>query len=294
MELRQIQYFVQLYKDRNITKASQALFISQQGLSKSISNLETELNLRLFHRSSLGVTPTDYADKLYPSFQKLLLFYHNLNLEIKEIQDSDTLHIAAYNGFSLACEKNKFSEYLSIHPQASTMYTEYNHPSLISCLENHLADIAYMLAPIPDIFQSHLFISKEPLYAVLSKQHPLSAKETFCIQDLYGQELLLLDLYHEILSSILNAADSMEIPYHIHKRSGIHEFLPLIQSGLFVGFSSKRIFQYFNFPDIVFLPMLDENGSAMSLDTHLVTLKDRISDKKIEDFIAYESSKLQG
>ena len=63
MELRQIQYFVQLYKDCNITKASQALFISQQGLSKSIHKLE-ELGFYTFQRSVSGVKPTDPAHRL--------------------------------------------------------------------------------------------------------------------------------------------------------------------------------------------------------------------------------------
>lgn len=54
MELRQIQYFLQLYWDCNMTKSSKALFISQQGLSKSISKLEEELGFLLFQRSSIG------------------------------------------------------------------------------------------------------------------------------------------------------------------------------------------------------------------------------------------------
>ena len=61
MELRQIQYFIQLYKDKNITKASKNLFISQQGLSKSINKLEDELGFFLFERSSSGVIPTEKA-----------------------------------------------------------------------------------------------------------------------------------------------------------------------------------------------------------------------------------------
>ena len=43
MELRQIEFFLQLYKDRNVTVASQNLYISQQGMSKSIANLEKEI-----------------------------------------------------------------------------------------------------------------------------------------------------------------------------------------------------------------------------------------------------------
>ena len=57
MELRQIQYFIQLYKDLNITRASRNLYISQQGLSKSINRLEEELGFSLFQASPLPTRP---------------------------------------------------------------------------------------------------------------------------------------------------------------------------------------------------------------------------------------------
>jgi DNA-binding transcriptional LysR family regulator len=52
--LQRLQYY----------KASQALFISQQGLSKSIHKLEEELGFTLFQRSVSGVKPTDSAHRL--------------------------------------------------------------------------------------------------------------------------------------------------------------------------------------------------------------------------------------
>ena len=66
MELRQIEFFLQLYKDRNITVASQNLYISQQGMSKSIANLEKEVGFPLFKRSVSGVKPTAEAPAMSP------------------------------------------------------------------------------------------------------------------------------------------------------------------------------------------------------------------------------------
>ena len=65
MELRQIEFFLQLYKDRNVTVASQNLYISQQGMSKSIANLEKEIGFPLFKRSVSGVGPTTEARELH-------------------------------------------------------------------------------------------------------------------------------------------------------------------------------------------------------------------------------------
>ena len=71
MDLRQIQYFIQLFEDRNITQASRNMFISQQGLSKSIANLEDELGFPLFVRQPKGVIPTERAIYLYNYFERV-------------------------------------------------------------------------------------------------------------------------------------------------------------------------------------------------------------------------------
>ena len=55
MEFRQIQYFIKLSESTSISQAAKELFISQQALSKSIKNLESELNTRLFLRTNQGI-----------------------------------------------------------------------------------------------------------------------------------------------------------------------------------------------------------------------------------------------
>lgn len=288
MELRQIQHFIQLYTNQNMTKASEALFISQQGLSKSIINLEKELDLSLFERSNSGVCPTDSADKLYHFFQNVLSSYQNLNQEVEKVRKNRAVKIAAPTGFSLTCDKHKFLEYSSLDPECSPLYKEYDSHLFPSCLEEQKADIAFMLAPIPDKLQSHLIVSREPLYAVVSKEHPLSSKDSIGVEDLCHQNLLLLNLYDNFNTSILELADSKNIPYHISKKATINEFLPFLCSGTLIGFSTRDIFKHFNFPDIRFIPMVMEDGSTITIDTHLVTLKNSECNPKIQQYINYE------
>ncbi|MCI5502505.1 MAG: LysR family transcriptional regulator, partial [Eubacterium sp.] len=117
MELRQIQYFIQLYKDLNITRASRNLYISQQGLSKSINRLEEELGFSLFHRYPSGVTPTDEANALYGHFIKIADSYYELTMAVENIRHNRILKIAAFHGFALSCNKNSFTEYRQLHPE---------------------------------------------------------------------------------------------------------------------------------------------------------------------------------
>ena len=52
MDIRQLEYFVELAKTKNFRKASEQLHLSQPALSKSIRLLETELNTVLIERTN--------------------------------------------------------------------------------------------------------------------------------------------------------------------------------------------------------------------------------------------------
>lgn len=91
MELRQIEFFLQLYKDRNVTVASQNLYISQQGMSKSIANLEKEVGFPLFKRSVSGVEPTTEARELHIYFRTVMERYTALWKKVRELKRKEEL-----------------------------------------------------------------------------------------------------------------------------------------------------------------------------------------------------------
>jgi DNA-binding transcriptional LysR family regulator len=72
MELRLLNYFVAVYEEKSITRASQRCNISQPSLSNAIIQLEDMLHTTLFNRHKKGVDLTDHAHHLYPSAKKLI------------------------------------------------------------------------------------------------------------------------------------------------------------------------------------------------------------------------------
>ncbi|WP_378951518.1 LysR family transcriptional regulator [Pelosinus sp. sgz500959] len=70
LELYKIFYTVAFYK--NISRAAEALFISQPAVSKSIKNLENALEVKLFSRNSKGVTLTTEGKIFYEYIEKAL------------------------------------------------------------------------------------------------------------------------------------------------------------------------------------------------------------------------------
>lgn len=58
MRLYQLEYFLKIVECGSITKAASELYLSQPGLTKAISALEAEYNIKLFDRTARGIRLT--------------------------------------------------------------------------------------------------------------------------------------------------------------------------------------------------------------------------------------------
>jgi LysR family transcriptional activator of glutamate synthase operon len=76
MELRQIQYFIEVARREHVTRASESLHVAQSAISKQISNLEEELKVQLFIRQGRNV-------KLTPIGR---IFLHRVEAAMSELE----------------------------------------------------------------------------------------------------------------------------------------------------------------------------------------------------------------
>ncbi|HHV64679.1 MAG TPA: LysR family transcriptional regulator [Peptococcaceae bacterium] len=72
MDFRQIEAFVSVYRLRSFSRAAKVLYLSQPTVSSHISDLEEELGVKLFDRSSREVLATGAGDAFYQYAVNLL------------------------------------------------------------------------------------------------------------------------------------------------------------------------------------------------------------------------------
>lgn len=77
MNQKQITYFLSVYETRSMKKTAEHFFVSPQGISRVIKDMENELGTELFLRSRQqeGLLPTHAAEMLLPHFQNILHEY---------------------------------------------------------------------------------------------------------------------------------------------------------------------------------------------------------------------------
>lgn len=87
MDIRQIEYFSEVAKHLSFTKAASTLHVSQPSISKAIQNLEAELGVPLFYRSSKQLELTDAGRAVLVNAQHVLEAFKNLRSELTDIME---------------------------------------------------------------------------------------------------------------------------------------------------------------------------------------------------------------
>ena len=79
MNMQQLECFATLAKTLNYAKTAEQLSLSQPAVSRQIQSLETELNAKLFNRTTRSASLTPVGFQFLDDAQQMLsLYYHSL------------------------------------------------------------------------------------------------------------------------------------------------------------------------------------------------------------------------
>lgn len=210
MDIRQLNAFIAVFEERNITSAAQRLFTSQPTLSVTIRQLEEALGTTLFQRLPRGVEVTDDARTLYPQARRLLAEAHALGSQFRQRNDRLTLELGV-EGEIAASHLESFLE---------TAYQVV--PNLLLNLQEGCSGDA-RLSVEEDCCEDELFLPlwEEPFVLALAARHPLAERTRLDEADLASVQWItcpshpshqrLMELYNRSMGSVVATAGSMTL-----------------------------------------------------------------------------------
>ena len=149
MNFQHLKYFLMVAEELNITRAAERLYISQQSLSNHISNMERELNVKLFLRSpKLSLT---YAGDLLVETATQILDLHSQYLA--KVGDINRNYLGLLRvGISHTCGLALLPDILPIFrkefPQVEFSLFEGNSNQLEDELSHGRVDLIICFQPI--------------------------------------------------------------------------------------------------------------------------------------------------
>ncbi len=124
--LQQIEIFLTVAEQLNLSEAAKDLFLNQSAVSRWIQRLESSLNTKLFNRNNRGVELTEHGEFLYaelkPMFQKLSETLYNMR----------TMYDMQNNILRIGCLDS--SEVINALKTAVKDF-EYSHPDTLLKIE---------------------------------------------------------------------------------------------------------------------------------------------------------------
>lgn len=195
VSFQQLRLFVSLAKHRSFTRAGRALGITQSAASRSIRELEEQLALRLFDRTTRTVELTDTGRALLPRIAPLVD-------ELETALCAQQHQAWSQNGVvSLACSGSLMASVLP--PMLASLRVSFPNISLnlhdvpghrvIELVRAGRADIGLITdnTALDSLISATLFIDTD--CAVVPLRHPLAARASLSWHELDAHALFVLD-----------------------------------------------------------------------------------------------------
>jgi len=141
--------FVSVYEHRNLTRAAKELFIGQPNVTRSIKELERNLEVKLFYSHPRGVEPTSEGTALYKFVSPALAWIDQGEKNITELNERSigTIRIAIVTNFAGYFLTDAIIEFGKKYPNVQFDILRKTAGDALELLEKHRID--FMLSTLP-------------------------------------------------------------------------------------------------------------------------------------------------
>lgn len=194
MELRQIQYFIEVAKREHVTEAAIALHVAQSAVSRQIFNLEAELGVDLFIREGRNVRLTPIGRGFLEHMKQAIKVIENARREVEEYIDPEkgTIRIGFPSSLAAYTLPTAISAFRELYPQVKFQLKQSSYHHLIDGVVKGEIDMA-LLGPVPQqekkVEGNILF--NENIVALLPVSHPLADQPSLKLSQLRDDSFVL-------------------------------------------------------------------------------------------------------
>lgn len=208
LDIRQLEYFVELAKTRNFRKASEHLHLSQPALSKSIRLLETELNTVLIERTNKSFELTDTGQALLQKSVFLIQQFQDIYKTIEDVRLSNEgeIKIGIPNILGYLCYFDLICDFQKKYPGIHISVSGEGTKDINAALSEERIDLGLgMLSENVPISRNLRVIplTHDEGVIVANKSKAYAAMDTISIRDIKDENFLLTNeqylLYDDIM-----------------------------------------------------------------------------------------------
>jgi LysR family transcriptional regulator, transcription activator of glutamate synthase operon len=208
MELRQIKYFIEVAKREHVTEAANHLHVAQSAISRQISNLEAELNVKLFTREGRNVKLTSVGELFLEHAEIAMNELENGKQKIAEFlnPESGLIRIGFPNSLAAKTLPAVISAFRDEHPNLGFKLRQGSLNELKNQVSRGHIDLAFV-SPVPmneeDIIGHICFTEK--LAGLVPIHHPIANRERIRLRELQNEPFVIFSNGFELRNIVQDA-----------------------------------------------------------------------------------------
>lgn len=177
----------------SLTKAAEALNLTQSAVSYSIANLELEFGFPLLIRSRSGITLTSNGQRILKSIRTVLHWDEKLKQEAASIKGVEvgTVRIGAFTSVCIQWLPRLLKNFKQEHPLIEIKIFQGGYQDIEEWITNGVIDFGFTTLPTTETFKT-IPLKKDRILCILPNNHPLSNQDKVRIEQLENESFITL------------------------------------------------------------------------------------------------------
>ena len=231
MTLQQFRYIIALAQHGSFAKAAEICSITQPTLSKMVSNLEEELDVRLFDRSGRRVTPTALGLRIVRQAQKAVMEAERIAQLVAETRDtvSGTMRLSVGPSIAPYILPEFIRVYGTRYPGVALTIEEMRPDNMLDALGTDRIDAAIAIGgnARDGIFEIPLYT--EPFMVYLS-ENCRRRHATFTPEELTHESMWVMKEAQCLRDSAFSFCKARETGHRIYEAGNIDTLVRVVDA----------------------------------------------------------------
>lgn len=192
-DLRRLQYFLAVARERNFTRAAEQLHIAQPALSRQVRLLEDELGVELLHRTTHSFELTEAGAFLLERGPAVLAGVDELWRAVRTYGSGDSGSVVFAYGASASYETapKLLGALVARHPGVQIATAVKSVSEIVAGVTEGSIDLGLIRCPPADAGLDTRTIRREPQGLLVRRDHRLAHGPAAAVSDLAGESVLL-------------------------------------------------------------------------------------------------------
>ena len=255
MNTKQLRYLVTIAQFGSLSRASQALGVSQPALSKALAEWENTYGFLFFLRYRRKLSPTAAGRYMIEAAQKILDEQNRMLLTMRAVMGDERQNIRLCTAPNRAAiiYSQIYHDFSRRYPDITLQLAERYASEQPKAVQRGQVDLALGAGPVTDVVEDIPF-AREVLLVALPASHPLAGQESVRLEDLKDTPFVLQGERH----SIRTIADELFrkagfLPVVAFESNDVLLLDAMMHQAIGAGFVSN--IHVFPCDDLVYLPL---------------------------------------